>query len=171
MLASLNCFVAASKRLNNSRLDHIIALARTQHTTKHATTALRTFGISGSSGSSGISGSSGSAGSITRHQDAGLEGTGLKETAWDFRNSVTSDEDAVRASPKASTARASPEISAARASPKASPSSADEATTAMQHTERILSWGTRVPGDEGWLKSVDYIYRHMVGLGWHGILL
>ena len=73
LLASLNCFLTASQRLNDTFLDHVIALAHDQHNSPSA------------------------AGHVTT-------------------------------------------------------------ATAMQHTERILSYGTRVPGDVGWYIHICIIY-------------
>ena len=39
-------------------------------------------------------------------------------------------------------------------------------TSAMQHTERILSFGTRVPGEMGWQRTIQYITTHMTAHGW-----
>ena len=38
---------------------------------------------------------------------------------------------------------------------------------AMAHTERILAFGPRSPGQAGWQQTFDYIWRTMEGLGWH----
>lgn len=41
-----------------------------------------------------------------------------------------------------------------------------DVVTSFEHTKEILSYGTRVPGDAGWQRTVDYIERHMGQLGW-----
>jgi hypothetical protein len=128
MLASLNCFLTASQRLNNSLLNHIMAFARAPHTMS----ALDTSGSSGGGSSFGGGGSGGSASAVT--------GVGASELA----------RSRLRSAVQATTAMQHTE----------------KILSAMEHTEKILSWGTRVPGDAGWQKTLDYIYRHMLGLGW-----
>eukprot|EP00960_Hanusia_phi_P050518 760267-Hanusia_phi.AAC.14 len=39
-------------------------------------------------------------------------------------------------------------------------------SSAMFHTKKILSFGTRVPGDEGWNKTIGYISGFFKALGW-----
>jgi hypothetical protein len=42
----------------------------------------------------------------------------------------------------------------------------DRIRTSFEHTKEILSYGTRVPGDAGWTKTMGYIEMHMGRLGW-----
>jgi hypothetical protein len=46
-------------------------------------------------------------------------------------------------------------------------SSSAAAESAMNHTQQILSFGTRVPGDPGWQQTMDYIVAHLTRFGWH----
>ncbi len=39
-------------------------------------------------------------------------------------------------------------------------------TSAWDHTQTILSFGTRVPGDQGWAQTLQYIRWTMEELGW-----
>jgi len=42
-----------------------------------------------------------------------------------------------------------------------------ECHTAMFHTKKILSLGTRSPGEVGWASTIDYISQVLTSLGWH----